>query len=245
MKSEAEHISEFIATGKFPEGAIFKKLSIQGLWQYTCPFCKDDEYCLAGLCDGNFKCNIRSLKRGELPCRCSKKARLSGEQWTYRVRKECEKRSYTFLRWTTEKIGSHHKFECECKIHGKFSLAPNTLLKGTGCAKCVNVNQTQAYVNVIKDGEVDLGIKYGITNETTIRLRHQNKRNALKMVNLCVFKFPNSDLAKLAELTCKKRLGKPLLKRLDLVDGWTETTHINNLGIVISTYKEFGGTEMK
>lgn len=73
LKSDAEHISEFFASGRFLVGTQFyrspryDKYNRRPYWFLKCPLCSKD-----GIDDGIFESATQSLKLGHIPCRCVK-----------------------------------------------------------------------------------------------------------------------------------------------------------------------------
>lgn len=237
------HVEKFMETGKFHKDTEFwrsGKKSGAHYWFYKCPVCSEDEYTKAGLCKGVFEACGNSLKKGILPCRCSKSARLTGPQWEYEIKKRDGGRGYTFIRWIN-KPGRFCKFEYRCPIHGLQEMSVNNYLQGQGCPECVGQDQRQCYINQVLDQGSAIAIKFGVTRNSRSRIERQNARNLFQMARIGVWRFPSAKSCKDAEKQCKKELECRILTKRELEDGYTETTYIKNLDRVIEIYENHGG----
>lgn len=248
---DATHLAEFMSTGKFKKGTTFKrntsKVDAKGCksyWDYTCPVCSNDEYVKEGLCSGVFIARTSDLKRGKRPCRCTKSYRYTKEQWEYRITKECESRGYVFIGWKGKRWGNVFKFTYECPVHGAQSITPHDIFSGKGCSLCAGHNQRECYLNVVKDGNLPIALKLGISRDSNIRLKKQNSRNRLSMEQMVLYMFPTAEQCKSAERYCKKTLKRGVVSKQDMPDGWTETVALTDYDKVVSIYERFGGVRV-
>lgn len=251
LKEDSFHTKEFMKTGSFhPEAQFFRseKLDSGGrksYWNYTCPVCSNDEYVKAGVCSGVFEGITGDLKSGKQPCRCSKWYRYTKEQWEYRLKKECKEKGYEFFGWNSEKFGNSAKFIYLCPLHGEQSIIPNSFLNGHGCPQCAGRNQQECYINIVYDQITPIALKFGIANNSEVRLRQQNKKNLFRMKQVQVYHFNSVDKCKASEQACLRELECGILTARELKDGWTETTSIQNLDKIIEIYERFGGVRVK
>lgn len=251
LKQDSFHIEGFMKTGSFhPETKFFrsKRVDSEGAknyWNYTCPVCSNDEFVKAGVCSGKFEAKTGSLKEGRLSCRCYKSYHYTKDQWEYRLKKECKERGYEFINWKNEKFGNRAKFIYLCPLHGKQTITPNHLLRGKGCPQCAGQNQQECYINFVHDEDTPVAVKFGIANNSKIRLREQNRKNLFQMKQVQVYHFNLVENCKAAERACLEELECGILTDRELEDGYTETTSIQNLDKIIKIYERFGGVRIK
>ena len=244
--SDDQHIADFFSTGKFKEGTIFintgeRKGRSNTVWMVECPVCSHDEYVQAGVCDGKFYTTLTNLKHGHLPCRCTKSYRYTAEQITYKVRKEIEKKGYVWVDWIT-KPSSIGKFKYLCLVHGEqIGSARNLLSLGRGCPQCAGHSQQQLYINIVKDNDIIVALKFGITKDSDRRLNSQNSRNLFFMGCICLYDFSTVKQCKAAERAIKKKLKTGILTARELKDGHTETVSVSDLENLQKIIIQYGG----
>lgn len=242
-----QHIQNFISTGKFKPGTIFtntgKRKGKSIIWMVECPKCSHDEYVQAHVCDGRFYAQGNNLKRGSLPCRCSKNYHYTDEQITYKVRKGLESKGYIWIEWIS-KPSSIGKFKYGCKDHGEHIGSANSLLNlGQGCPQCANKNQQQCYINYVYDEQgVLCALKFGITKDSDRRIKEQNSHNVLTMKQHQVWHFPTVKQCKDAESRCKRILDTEAVSKYAMPDGYTETVELSCMASIQNIYKLYGGT---
>lgn len=115
------------------------------------------------------------------------------------------------------------------------------LYQGARSCSCTNSRQRQAYINLVKDGDLIVAIKYGVANLYTNRVATQNNKSIFDIENYGVWEFPEVMQCKGAERTCSSTLDRGILSKEEMPDGHTETTHVFNLENVIKIYEEYGG----
>ena len=108
---------------------------------------------------------------------------------------------------------------------------------------CSPNRQKQAYINLISDGTTPVAIKFGIANSTENRLKRQNYSSIYNIVNFCTYIFPTKQSCQSAERECKRVLECSIIPISEMLDGYTETTHIYNIDKIINIYKRYGGIE--
>lgn len=115
-----------------------------------------------------------------------------------------------------------------------------------GCRSCAcnSQRQQQAYINLVKDEHNIVAIKFGIANNSTIRVKTQNSKSVYQVVNHSVYEFPTVNECKLAEKECLNKLECGVVSRFEMLDGYTETTYPINIEEVIAIYKNFNGRLM-
>ncbi|QXV83845.1 hypothetical protein bas60_0110 [Escherichia phage PaulScherrer] len=246
--SDDQHIADFFSTGKFKEGTIFtntgkRSCSKSGdiIWMIECPVCSHDEYVQAGVCDGKFYSRGSDLKQGSIPCRCATSYHYTENQITYKVRKEIEKKGYVWVDWIT-KPSSIGKFKYLCLVHGEqIGSARNLLTQGCGCSQCAGHSQQQLYINIVKDNDITVALKFGIAKDSDRRLNSQNSRNLFFMERICLYDFSTVKQCKAAERAIKKKLKTGILTARELKDGYTETVSVSDLENLQKIITQYGG----
>lgn len=245
-KTDDQHIKDFINTGKFKPGTIFtntgKRKGSHILWMVECPVCSHDEYVQAGVCDGKFYIAGNDLKKGIIPCRCTRVYRYTKDQITYKVRKGLESKGYIWMEWIS-KPSSTGEFKYGCKDHGEqIGNADHLLHKGRGCPQCKGHTQQQAYINYIYDEQNLLcALKFGIANSSDRRIKEQNSHNVFTMKQSQVWHFPTVKQCKDAEKRCKRVLHTEAVSKYSMPDGYTETVELSCMASIQNIYKLYGG----
>ena len=245
--SDDQHIAGFFSTGKFKEGTIFTNTGTRGkgcrhiIWMVECPVCSHDEYVQAGVCDGKFYSEGNNLKRGCIPCRCGN-YRYTEDQITYRVKKEVEGQGYVWVGWIGKPSRSHGKFKYLCLVHGEQTGSVNNLLShGQGCPMCAGHSQQQLYINIVKDDNIIVALKFGIAKDSDRRLNNQNRRNMFFMERICLYDFSTVKQCKATERAIKKKLKTGILTARELKDGYTETVSVSDLENLQKIITQYGG----
>lgn len=119
------------------------------------------------------------------------------------------------------------------------------LKKGQKPCECKPMPIRFAYINLIKDGSLDLALKFGISSKPELRLKSISYKTSLMIENLGVWNFQDESSCRKAELECKWKIPCSVLDSQLLPDGWTETTYIYELDNIISIYEKFGGKLIK
>lgn len=145
------HVSQFMASGKFTNENIFlrnqsrkSKDGRYAYWDLYCPLCSNDEYVINGLCTGVFTSIGSDLKRGIIPCRCSKSYRWNQDQIEYKIKDICKEEGNTFRGWYTENgyINKTSRFKWECsRGHACVTMVDNFLNGGVRCSECYMEDQ--------------------------------------------------------------------------------------------------------
>ena len=96
-------------------------------------------------------------------------------------------------------------------------------------------------MNIVVDGGYAVAIKFGISNNSTQRLKQQQCKCTYGITKHSVYKFPDVSSCKKAERECKMELECGVLLKYDMPDGYTETTWVYNLEKIIEIYERNGG----
>lgn len=113
--------------------------------------------------------------------------------------------------------------------------------RGSRCCSCRSQRQTEAYINLIKDDETVVAIKFGIANNANSRLYSQKISCIFDIEKHSRYKFTDYNSCRQAERQCKQELECKILSREEMRDGWTETTWAYNLDKIIEIYERNGG----
>lgn len=229
-KTDDYFIQKFKATTAFASGTTFQKLNTLK-WEVYCP-----------VCDVKNECWVSSLERGILSCKCMKAIRYTPEERNSQLEEECKVRGYEFAGWKESgEVRAYNKIKVLCKDHGEFYPSATNFLKGRGCPSCSGKNQRECYINIIKDGELPIALKFGIAKNSATRVGSQNKKSAYIVENYAVWYFTDVFSCKDAERVCKQTLLCGILSKLEMPDGHSETTSVLNLEKIIQIYESKGG----
>lgn len=229
-KSDEYFIKKFENTEAFPKGTVFRKLNTTK-WEVYCP-----------ICDVKNDCWVSSLERGILSCKCMRGIRYTLEERTTQLQEECTNRGYQFAGWKIDgEVAAYNKIKVLCEDHGEFYPSVTNFLKGRGCPSCSGKNQQECYINIVKDGDLPIAIKFGIARNSLRREVAQNKKSVYNVQNYAVWCFPDVFSCKDSERICKQTLVCGILPKSEMPDGYSETTSALNLEKIIEIYEENGG----
>lgn len=122
-----------------------------------------------------------------------------------------------------------------------YKMTYSTLSKGGKSCNCSKFNPKQAYIRLMKDGDIPVAIKFGVSNYSEKR---NYKNTDLQYETLSVWEFPNRDTCLAAERECKISFVCGIIPKYIMPDGYTETTSVYNLDMIIEIYSKFGGVEV-
>lgn len=110
---------------------------------------------------------------------------------------------------------------------------------------CARKEQKFGYINTIKDGDIIIAIKFGITGKSSKeRCYEQNRRSVFQVDNLLTWEFNAGEDAKSAERVLKNTMDCGVISKELFPDGYSETTYIHNIDNIISVYEEYGGKSL-
>lgn len=138
--------------------------------------------------------------------------------------------------------GVRSKIKLRCPKHGEWSSATiNSFMRGSSCPSCNGHNQKQCYVNIIYDNFLPVAIKFGVAQDFESRVWGQNNKSPLEVVNHSAYVFDNSENCKGAEREIKKSVVCGVLERDSFPDGYTETTFLHNIDLILNIFEKYGG----
>lgn len=126
----------------------------------------------------------------------------------------------------------------DCNDTG-FGRNSNLSLGYRPCA-CTKARQKFSYINGIYSDEHLIALKYGIAVNPEDRVKKQNLNSIFSVRILEVWEYPDYKSCRNAE-TEIKRILSPILKKEEMLDGYSETTDPENLELVTQIYQKYGG----
>lgn len=191
---------------------------------------------------GSISSSMSNLTSGQVPCGCTLNPRWSKDQRRIQVERKCAEVGYEFLGFIGEWKGYLTKLSLRCKLHGVWESSNiEKLLYGIGCPSCTHKRADKAYINYIPEYGV---VKLGVCFDLKRRMDLQRNKNKLEHENIGLWKFSNRDNCIAAELECKRTLETGVLTKLEMPDGYTETTYAYNVDKIISIYERHGGVRV-
>lgn len=137
--------------------------------------------------------------------------------------------------------GARNYWKVYCPVcDSKGEATSSDLRRGYRPCNCYK-NPKFSYINLVKDGDNIIAIKFGITSNFKDRLFRQNLKSVYKIENYGIWEFPSKDLCYRSELEIKQKLLCGILSRQEMLDGFTETTFSYNLEKIIEIFESFGG----
>ena len=120
------------------------------------------------------------------------------------------------------------------------------LQQGKRPCACSPHRQQEAYINVLRDlNDQVVAIKFGVANNSEVRVKQQNNKCFYEVSNHSVYYFPDKKSCIMAENECIQRLACGVISKEFMPDGYTETTWAFNLDKIISIYEKHGGKRIK
>lgn len=168
----------FLQTGSFHPDSTFVR-DTGRYWLYHCPVCSQDEFTANSLCNGVFRANSQSLRKGGLPCRCSERYIHTKPQLEYLINKYVD--DYKYVGWAEDTYSTTSKIHLECNAHGLFECKVANVIYGhRRCPLCPRRGYNKEklgvlYVLIASNGEKEF-VGYGISNNSKLRLR-THRRN--------------------------------------------------------------------
>jgi hypothetical protein len=94
-----------------------------------------------------------------------------------------------------------------------------------GC-ECSGFRQKELYLNTVRSGDIIIALKFGVANNSTLRLKSISRRTPLEVKQYCVWEFDSVMDCKDAELTIKHSFRTGVIDKGLLPDGYTETLSV-------------------
>ena len=152
--------------------------------------------------------------------------------------------------WRSERKDSREKaiywnvYCPDCRMRGE-AIAGN-LRNGKRPCKCSPHRQQESYINLLRDlDDQVVAIKFGVANNSEVRVKQQNNKCFYEVSNHSVYYFPDKKSCIKAENECLQKLVCGVISKEFMPDGYTETTWAFNLDKIISIYEKHGGKRIK
>lgn len=101
-----------------------------------------------------------------------------------------------------------------------------------------------SYLVLLKEYDVDIALKLGITSNYKRRLKDLDNSSKYPIETLGLWEYQSSVECRAAELECLRALDCGVIDRELFPNGYTETTSINNLEFIVNTYEQYGGIRL-
>lgn len=140
-------------------------------------------------------------------------------------------------------VRPYWKFTCSVceEVHERYI---GDFKSGKIPCSCGHYKQTVAYINLIKDNNLPIAIKFGITRSVEHRAIKQDRLSAFTVSTFLAYSFKDTASCKAAEKECKETMFCGLLTKMEMPDGYTETTYVYNLDKIKQIYIKHGGVEI-
>lgn len=136
-------------------------------------------------------------------------------------------------------------WKVECPVCREVGYSqPQHLQRGSRCCECGNYKQRFSYLTLIKDNELPIAIKFGISRTAGMRLKYQARETPYELESLGFWEYPDKTQCVAAERSCIQNLKCGVLSREEYGDGYTETTYVYNIDTIIKIYEDHGGTRL-
>jgi hypothetical protein len=137
------------------------------------------------------------------------------------------------------------EWQVDCPDCGQSGVSTlDNLQQGKRPCSCSPMRQQECYINLVRDGDNTLALKFGIANNSLSRIYAQHKASVYDIKSFSIYKFPDVASCKKAERECKKELQTCVISKSEMPDGWTETTYVYNLDKIKQIYQKHGGIEV-
>lgn len=192
--------------------------------------------------DGVFESGMSNFLKGAACCGCNPSRKWTDYEYHILVSRVFEGLPFSLKTLIREPRRSVRGV-FNCSTHGDWETNLNNVINsGSVCPACSVGMQNYAYVNIV---EGTSAVKFGISLDPKKRLVRPSRRSPHKITPLWVFKFNDVGSCKKAEQECKSTLQCSVLSKVDMPDGYTETTWDYNLDKIKEIYKKHGGVEVE
>lgn len=151
--------------------------------------------------------------------------------------------------WRSErKDASGHKtyWNVFCPVcEETYQYGTSGLQRGNRSCSCNKVSPDQCYIASVSDGANTVALKFGLSKQSIKRISQINCTAMYKVEPLYVYQFPGGLAARKAELICRQSFDCGILSKLELPDGWSETTWTYNIDEILKIYEQEGGLCLK
>lgn len=130
------------------------------------------------------------------------------------------------------------------KCDTTYSSNYTNLIAGKVGCNCGTHNYKYCYINLIRDGNDFIAVKFGVSKDKRRRQKEQDRVSIYCIEPYGVWEFNSKQACKLAENECLSTLFCGVVSRQEVPDGWSETTYTYNLDKIIRIYETYGGVRL-
>lgn len=128
-----------------------------------------------------------------------------------------------------------------CNVCGEYcETRDQQLYRGSKSCVCSGFAPKQAYINIVLDNSFPVAIKFGVSVSA---INRKFKDSVYDFHLLSVWDFDTRRQCMSAEAECKEYLDTGIISKLEMPDGYTETTYIHNIENILNIYQKHGGKE--
>lgn len=136
--------------------------------------------------------------------------------------------------------GALNYWEVYCPVCDSWGQSTTSdLKKGCNCCDCKK-DFRETYINLVKDGDIPIALKFGVTKNFPERLYRQNLKSVFTVENLYRWSYQDKASCVASELKAKQEIPTSLLNENEFKDGWTETCSISFLENLITIFSVNG-----
>lgn len=146
----------------------------------------------------------------------------------------------------TDKVntqGSTVYWQVTCPICNETHVrSVSNLMEGKVPCSCrLRNKKSYSYIMLLTDNNKEVAVKFGITSNLKGRVSSLNSKNAIKATQLGAWEFSSRSEASNAEKECARELECGIIPKIDMQDGYTETTYCHNIDNIIEIYEKHNG----
>lgn len=144
----------------------------------------------------------------------------------------------------TESTGTNAaKYSVYCPVceESNISWGPNLQKGCVPCSCATIIKPTFTYIILISDKDIPIALKFGISNNPSMRFLNLKVGCIYDMKMIEIWEFESHKNAYAAEKTCKDMYSQYILPTTELASGYTEVTNTSNLENLREIFIKFGG----
>lgn len=136
-------------------------------------------------------------------------------------------------------------WQVDCPVCGWSGLSDqsNLVVGKTPCSCSVISKMTEGYINILSDNGVDIALKFGISSSSSRRAKIQNRSCIYDVRQLGVWVFPDFYKCRKSETEIKNTLECGIIPKVEMPDGYTETTHLYNFDKIVEIFQKYGAVK--
>lgn len=146
------------------------------------------------------------------------------------------------------KVGSRESLQwlVNCETCGDSYYSTQRQIKaGRRSCSCNPILPTGAYILLICESGLPIGIKFGISKDFKTRVSQIQSKTSYDISVIGYWTFESPADCRAAESKCKRQFITGVIDKISFEEGWTETTFCYNLDDVVGIYEEYGGRKVE